>query len=138
LHGLHLSCLVRAREGECRWHAGCKLLAMLETKAGAAESLSLIAENAVALAKAEVHLGLSHGKAHLVLMGRVGFAGFATLLCAQVLLLLTAFVPIMLHWVAWPEAVLCVSVAAIFTLTLLAVTRRELRKLRAAWNAGFT
>ena len=105
---------------------------MQETKPGAAESLSLVAENAVALAKAEVHLGLSHGKAHLALMGRVGVAGLATLLCAQVLLLLTALVPIMLHWVAWPQAALGVGVAAILTLTLLIVTRRELRMLRAA------
>jgi hypothetical protein len=105
---------------------------MHEPKAGAAESLSLIAENAVALAKAEVHLGLSHGKAHLVLLGRVSFAGFATLLCAQVLLLLTALVPMMLHWVAWPQVALGVCAAAMLTLTLLAVTRRELRKLKAA------
>jgi hypothetical protein len=75
---------------------------------------------------------LSHGKAHVVLMCRVAFAGFATLLCAQVLLLLTALVPMMLHWVAWPQAALGVGAAAILTLTLLAVTRRELRKLQAA------
>jgi hypothetical protein len=105
---------------------------MHETNAGAAESLSLVAENAIALAKAEVHLGWSHGKAHLALMGRVGFFGLATVLCAQVLLLLTALVPMMLRWVAWPQAALGVALAAILTLTLLAVTRRELRKLNAA------
>jgi hypothetical protein len=105
--------------------------AMQETKAGAAESLSLVAENAVALAKAEVHLGLSHGKAHFALISRVFFAGLATLLCAQVLLLLIGLMPMMLHWVAWTEAVLGAGMAAVLTLMLLAVTKRELRKLKA-------
>jgi hypothetical protein len=96
--------------------------AMQETKAGAAESLSLVAE---------VHLGLSHGKAHFALISRVFFAGLATLLCAQVLLLLIALMPMMLHWVAWPEAVLGPGMAAVLTLMLLAMTKRELRKLKA-------
>lgn len=108
-----------------------ELRAMQETKAGAAESLSLVAENAVALAKAEVNLGLSHGKAHFALLSRAFFAGLATLLCAQVLLLVTVLVPMLLHWVAWPEVALGVGLAALLTLMLLAVTRRELRKLKA-------
>jgi hypothetical protein len=105
---------------------------MREKKAGAAESLSLVAENAVALAKAEVHLGWSHGKAQLALMTTAAFAGFATLLCAQVLLLLTALLPMMLRWVAWPQVALSVGLAAVLTLILVVVTRRELRKLKAA------
>lgn len=102
---------------------------MQEIKADAAGSLALVAENAVALAKAELHLGLSQAKVQLLQLARVGLAAVATLLCAQVLLLLTALAPLMLHWGAWREAAICVGAAAVPTLLLVRLTRRELRQL---------
>lgn len=105
---------------------------MQEMKADAAGSLSLVAESAVALAKAEVHLGLSQVRAQLVRFGKVGLAGFATLLCGQVLFALTALVPLMLHWASWREVAVCVGLAALPTLLLLLLTRRELEKLKEA------
>jgi hypothetical protein len=105
---------------------------MQEMNPGAVESLSLVAENALALAKAEVHLGLSHAKAQLALMGRVGFVGLATLLCGQVLLAVTALAPLMLRWISWRQVAICVGVAGASTLLLLVLTRREFLKLRAA------
>jgi hypothetical protein len=105
---------------------------MHEMKADASGSLSLVAENAVALAKAEVHLGLSQAKAQLARLGKVGLIGAVALLSAQVLLTLIALVPLMLHWGSRLEVASCVGLAALPTLTFSILTRRELRKLKAA------
>ena len=108
---------------------------MQEMQADAVGSLSLVAENAVALAKAEVHLGVSQAKAQLARFGKVAFAGLATLLCGQLLLALTALTPLLLHWGSWQEVAICIAAAALPTLTLLVLTRRELHKLKTAHDA---
>jgi len=55
-----------------------------------------------------------------------------TLLSAQVLLLLVALVPLMMHWGSRLEVASCVGLAALPTVTLSILTGRELRKLKAA------
>ncbi len=96
----------------------------------AGHSLVLVAESAVALARAELKLAISEGKVGLARLGPVAvLVGFG-ILFTQVSVLLIALSPILLGFRPWPMVLLSVELALIPAVLCFLGARRYWRRAR--------
>jgi len=97
----------------------------------AAHSLSVVAESAVALAKAELKLAVSEGKAWFSRIGMGLLFAYLGLLFAQASILLIALTPILLGFRPWPIVLLSVGLGVVPAAILFLVARWEFGRLKA-------
>lgn len=96
----------------------------------AAHSLSIVAESAVALAKAELKLAVSEGKAWFSRIGMGVLFAYLGLLFAQASILLIALTPILIGFRPWPLVALSVALGVVPAIIFFLVARWEFGRLK--------